>query len=66
MFFRCSKLNIRKAGICKKGLYATFSSGHIDPCRFSVMICFLEKQMTFLAGTDDASRNRKAMRRAAA
>ena len=34
MFFRCSKLNIRKAGICKKGLYATFSSWHIDPCRF--------------------------------
>ena len=36
MFFRCSKLNIRKAGICKKGLYATFSSWHIDPCRFTV------------------------------
>ncbi len=32
MFFRCSKLNIRKAGICKKGLYATCSSWHIDPC----------------------------------
>ena len=26
----------------------------------------LEKQMTFLAGTDDASRNRKAGQRAAA
>ena len=44
MFFRCSKLNIRKAGICKKGLYATFSSWHIDPCRFPVKICFLEKE----------------------
>ena len=66
MFFRCSKLNIRKAGICKKGLYATFSSWHIDPCRFPVMICFLENLMTFLTGTDDASRNRKAGRRAAA
>ena len=66
MFFLCSKLNIRKAGICKKGLYATFSSWHIDPCRFPVKICFLEKLMTFLTGTDDASRNRKAGRRAAA
>ena len=50
----------------KKGLYATFSSWHIDPCRFPVKICFLEKLMTFLAGTDDASRSRKAGRRAAA
>ena len=32
MFFRPGNLNIHKAGICKKGLYATFLSWHIDPC----------------------------------
>ena len=36
------------------------------PLSFPVKICLLEKLMTFLVGTDDASRSRKAGRRAAA
>ena len=54
MFFRCSKLNIRKAGICKKGLYATCSSWYIDPCRFLFILSIvLNKISTFLFNTND-------------
>ena len=52
-------------------VYAKGSIRHLfivayRPLSFPVKICLLEKLMTFLAGTDDASRSRKAGRRAAA